>query len=179
MRDSQDDRMQGTVRPGLDQLTLLIAASRKVEPVWVLPRIGALLTRLPKPTRILLRVGANTEPGPVEREVWSLATVAGHAPTWVVPESGQNRKGTFVRDIEMVAAADAVLVFLTKREDPLGPSGTAHVLQKAVDANIPLFAYAVGPGGFEWVGGIDAPVRLTTLSDMMSVIAKTALTKGA
>ena len=176
MRNRENDRESFAVRPGVDRLTLAIAASRTVRPQWVIGPLTDLLNHLP-PSLLLLRTGAHTNPGPVERMVFVLANFTGHEVRWCVPEEGRNRTGTYVRDVEMVQAADAVVALLHPDEDPLGTSGTAHILQKAIDANRTLFAYAAGPEGFEWIGSVDAPRSLTTLSDILSDKAQTALTR--
>lgn len=122
-----------------------------------------MINALPDQSTILLRVGVGTNPGPVETLAFMLARRR-HRIEWCVPETGRNRTGTFVRDIAMVDRADAVVAFLTDDEDPLGGSGTAHVIQKAVDVDRPLFAYAVSDEGLEWIGGTDAPQSLVKLA---------------
>lgn len=175
MREREDHQEQGSLRPDLDRLRILIAGSRKVKPAWVIGAVTELMNQLP-PTTFLLRTGLGTKPGPIEGMCWILAFYTDHQVDWCVPEEGRNRTGTFVRDIAMVDKSDAVIVFLHPDEDPLGDTGTAHILQKALDANRPLFAYTAGPEGLNWVGGSDAPRELTHLSDLLSDKAETGLT---
>lgn len=155
---------------------LAIAGSRQVHLPWVTPSLMQLVATLPSSTIVLLRGPRNQKPNPFERTVQELCEMRELLVLYVVPEAGRNRVGTFVRDVELVASADTVIVFLAPDEDPLGDSGTAHVLQKAIDQSRPLYAYTVGPDGLEWIGGIDTPHSQTTWSNIVSDIAKFHLT---
>lgn len=138
-----------------------------------------LFATLPDVVTILIRKGNRRPPQPFEAMVERLATFRRMRVEHAVPEIGRNRVGTFVRDVEMVDRSDVVLVFLDPSEDPMGDGGTAHILQRAVDANRPLYAYAVHYDGLQWIGGIDAPERLTLMSDVASDIFHKVLTERA
>jgi len=155
---------------------LAVAGSRHVEMGWVASPLMQLVATLPEDTTLLLRKGRSRPPQKFEAMVELLATFRGLLALYLMPEAGRNRTGTFIRDIELVDHADAVLVFLDPSEDPFGDGGTAHILQKAVDANKPLYAYAVHHDGLQWIGGAHAPERLTPLSDLLSDRSNSPLT---
>lgn len=154
-------------------MMLAIAGSRRVSLPWVAAPLMQLVAELPSTSIVLLRKPRNGPPNPFEAEVEHLVRLRGLVPLFMVPEAGRNRTGTFIRDIELVDNADAVLVFLSPDEDPLGEGGTAHVLQKAIDAGKPLYAYAVMSDGLEWLGGVERPRSLQSLSDALSDTAIT------
>jgi hypothetical protein len=55
-----------------------------------------------------------------------------------VPEAG-GRDQVFHRDIEMVAKSDLVICVFSEA-DPMG-GGTGHVVEKAIDRGVPVYAY--------------------------------------
>jgi len=57
------------------------------------------------------------------------------------PGGGVGRAGVFFRDIEMVSESDLVLA-LFPESDPM-EGGTAHVVEKAQDQRVPVYAYTV------------------------------------
>jgi hypothetical protein len=63
------------------------------------------------------------------------------------PEAG-GRKATFIRDIEMVESADVVLCVFSS-EHPM-EGGTAHVVEKAMDAGVPVYSYTCEPDSHVW-----------------------------
>lgn len=58
---------------------------------------------------------------------------------YCVPEEG-GREQVFFRDIEMVAAADVVICVFDEARPMEG--GTGHVVEKAQDRTVPVYAYA-------------------------------------
>jgi hypothetical protein len=77
---------------------------------------------------------------PFEALVASLATTLGHTPRAFVPEPG-GRSKVYLRDVEMVGAADEVVAFFQDGDEMTG--GTAHVVEKAIDQRRPVRAYAL------------------------------------
>ena len=57
---------------------------------------------------------------------------------WFTPDPG-GRERVFFRDIEMVAKADVVICVFPEG-DPMG-GGTGHVVEKAQDKGVPVYAY--------------------------------------
>ena len=57
------------------------------------------------------------------------------------------RASVFIRDIEMVDAADLVILFFTPVDAEDGYSGTFHLLDKCLDTGKPVHAYTVDSMG--------------------------------
>jgi hypothetical protein len=127
-----------------------IAGSRRL-PAGQAPRLLVrFLAALPDDAVILLRKGAYTEPGRFERDVENLCSILRMYWEWCVPaptEDTVGRAAVFYRDIEMVERADLVLLFFDPVEAHDGYSGTAHLMDKALDAARPVYAYAVAANG--------------------------------
>lgn len=107
---------------------------------------GSILVR--KPLRRPLR--------PFEALVASLATALGFEVVECAPEPG-GRSEVFLRDVEMVAAADQVIAFFPDGDEMTG--GTAHVVEKALDQHRPVHAYAVSDGQLRLIGSEDWSTR--------------------
>ena len=105
----------------------------------------------PKPPRILLRRGLHSAISPFEAYVAELARLSGLEVQWCYPDRRGGREGTYVRDAHMVQMADHVIAFFTP--ETLMAGGTGHVVQKALDKEIPVSAYEVDEDGLRWVGG--------------------------
>lgn len=58
----------------------------------------------------------------------------------------------FLRDIELVRDADEMLVFFAPGQLEDYDSGTAHILEKALDNHKPTKAYSIVNGSLIWVG---------------------------
>jgi hypothetical protein len=87
---------------------------------------------------ILMRRGINTLPGRVESAIATAAKLMDWPIEWFVPEPG-GRDQVFFRDIEMVREADVVLCVFTETDPMAG--GTGHVVEKAIDRRVPVYAY--------------------------------------
>jgi len=85
-----------------------------------------------------MRRGINTLPGRVESAIATAAKLMDWPIEWFVPEPG-GRDQVFFRDIEMVREADVVLCVFTETDPMAG--GTGHVVEKAIDRRVPVYAY--------------------------------------
>lgn len=98
---------------------------------------------------ILIRKPLTRSRRPFEAFVASLAGVLGLAVTDHVPEPG-GRQQVFLRDVEMVQAADGVIAYFPEDSEMTG--GTGHVVEKALDQARPVRAYAVVKGEAVLIG---------------------------
>ena len=99
-----------------------------------------------------MRRGRSTAPGQFEREIARVCALMGYGVQWFVPESG-GRDQVYFRDIEMVAGADVCLAIFDASEPMTG--GTAHIVEKAQDARVPVYAYSWNGEAYERVGEFD------------------------
>jgi hypothetical protein len=137
-------------------MRVCIAGSRKL-PKGQGPRLLVrTLAALPGDTDILLRSSMAGIPGHFEQSVESLAHVLGLHVTHFMPiptDMTKGRSSVYVRDISMVEAV------LPSRPPPAptdGYSGTAHLMEKALDVDRPMYAYTVADDGMvERVGEYD------------------------
>lgn len=131
-------------------MKVAIAGSRRL-PAGQAPRLLIrFLAALPDDTLILLRKGAFTEPGRFELDVEALCSVLRLDWEWCVPRptpQTPGRASVYFRDIDMIERADLVLLFFAPDEATDGYSGTAHLMDKALDADRPVYAYAVYENG--------------------------------
>ena len=131
-------------------MKVAIAGSRRLPPGQSPRLLVRFLAAVPEDTVILLRKGTFSEPGRFERDVESLCSVLRLSWEWCQPEPTiltPGRASVFYRDIEMVEKADLVLLFFTPEDAEEGSSGTSHLLIKALDADRPVYGYAVAPDG--------------------------------
>jgi hypothetical protein len=140
-------------------MKVVIAGSRRL-PRGQAPRLLIrFLAALPEDAVILLRKGLYTEPGRFEQDVESLCSVLRLDWEWCQPEPSEEtpgRSSVYFRDIDMIERADLILLFFVPEEAESGNSGTAHLMDKALDANRPVYAYAIDPEGkVERVGEYD------------------------
>jgi hypothetical protein len=71
---------------------------------------------------------------------------------WCYPDPRGGREGTYVRDAHMASMADHVIAFFTP--NTLMAGGTGHVVNKAIDKDIPVSAYEIDEDGLRWVGSV-------------------------
>lgn len=109
------------------------------------------MASLPPETVILLRRGRSTQPGAFERFIVSMADSLGFNVEWKIP--GRGKGASFIRDVEMVKEADSVIAYFS--EPNLMTGGTGHVVDKAIDSDKPVFAYAPLDGAVERVGELE------------------------
>ena len=99
---------------------------------------------------ILLRRPRGNYPRPFEALVNAMASQMDFRVTWFKPSLG-GRSATFLRDVQMVMAADEVVCFFPP--DHLMEGGTGHIVEKALDQEKPVRAYELSPAGLRWIGG--------------------------
>jgi hypothetical protein len=94
-------------------------------------------------TTVLLRRGMKSAPGAFERLVAELCRQSDHLEyRWLMPEPGRGPGAAFDRDNEMVRLSDLVLAFFAPGHVMEG--GTGHVVETAIDRNVPVYSYAIG-----------------------------------
>jgi hypothetical protein len=97
-------------------------------------------------TIINLRAGNKTPPGLFERMFAQAATEHfWFNVDWYRPDPALGREGTYLRDVHMVRKSDLVLAFFEGVEMT---GGTGHVVEKAQDQGVPVYAY--GFDGTRW-----------------------------
>ena len=142
-------------------MKVAIAGSRRL-PKGHAPRLLIrVLAALPEDAVVMLRRPASIDamPGMFEMDVSVLASVLQLDVEWVKPEPTdvtRGRSSVYVRDIDMVESADLVILFFAADEVAEGYGGTQHLLDKALAANRPVYAYSVDEfGTIERVGDYD------------------------
>lgn len=115
---------------------------------------NALLTKLieydrAQPVTVLVRKPTSKPLRPFEALVASLATALGYEVDEWEPGPG-GRKATFLRDVEMVSASDAVVAIFPEGEEMDG--GTGHVVEKALDQGRTVTAYVFIDGELRLFG---------------------------
>jgi hypothetical protein len=109
------------------------------------------LASLPVDTVVLLRKGRKTPAGDFESLTRYLCLNLHFDYEWCIPDEG-GREAVFLRDVEMVDRADAVVAYFAP--DSVMEGGTGHVVDVAMMADRPVYAYApAAPGLVTWVGG--------------------------
>lgn len=141
-------------------MKVAIAGSRRL-PKGHAPRLLIrFLAALPEDTIILMRRGMNGQvPGPFEFDVAMLCVILHLADEWFEPQptaTTRGRSSVYRRDIDMIEKADLVILFFAADEVAEGYGGTQHLLDKALDANRPCYAYSVDEfGAIDRVGEYD------------------------
>lgn len=102
--------------------------------------VVTLLAELPPDTEVLVRRPLTRPLRPFEALVSALASSLGHEVTEYQPEPG-GRSQVFLRDVELVRDADEVIALFPDGDEMSG--GTGHVVDKAIDQQRPVRAYAV------------------------------------
>jgi len=141
-------------------MKVAIAGSRRL-PKGHAPRLLIrFLAALPEDAVILLRrpMGVGP-PGMFEFDVGMICGNLRLDTEWFQPEPTdvtRGRSSVYVRDIDMVEKADLVVLFFAADEVAEGYGGTQHLLDKALAANRPVYAYSVDEyGTIERVGDYD------------------------
>jgi hypothetical protein len=133
-------------------MKVVIAGSRKLPEGKAPFMLIRFLGGLPDDAVVMLRC-PYTEgrlPGAFEKDVDALCDALNIPVEWHAPEPtilSPGRVSVYIRDIDMVAKADLVLLFFTQEDSVYGYSGTTHLMDKALDQNIPMYAYRVESNG--------------------------------
>lgn len=132
-------------------MKVAVVGNRALVLEQVVDHLLRTLVSLPVDTVVLLRKGRKTPAGDFESLTQALCLQLHINYEWCVPDEG-GREAVFQRDISMVDQADAVVAYFAP--DSVMEGGTGHVVEKAMDVDRPVFAYApTGPGLVTWVGG--------------------------
>lgn len=127
-------------------MNIALAASRDVDPVWAVSAALVVLNKANRPgMTVLLRRPRSKEPNTFEVMVSAGAKSLGIPTEWFSPpEEVEGRASSFLRDIAMIERSDLLLAFF--RPERAGDGGTAHLVDKAIDKDIPVWSYLVAPG---------------------------------
>lgn len=133
--------------------TVVIAGSRALPP-GIAPRlIIRFLAELPIGSKVLLRAPVMTGAavvGPFESDVFDMCGIIGLEHEWRYPNPTRwrpGRKAVWDRDMEMLADADVALCFYEVGQIGDEESGTVALVDKAIDLDKPVYAYALTPDG--------------------------------
>jgi hypothetical protein len=148
-------------------MKVAIGGSRRL-PAGQAPRLLIrFLVALPADSSILLRTPMSDAPGAFERDVFAVCQAVHLDVVWYRPEPTETTTGrasVYARDIDMIAAADLVLLFFVPEEAVDGYSGTAHLMDKALDQDRIVYAYTVdGTGDVRRFGEYDPEHRYADL----------------
>ena len=109
---------------------------------------------VPRGATILLRRGVKADPGVFELLVREVVQQSGHLSyRWMMPEPDSGAGAAFNRDNEMVSAADLVLAFFAPNHTMEG--GTGHVVETAIDRNVPVYSFTIDDTSLTRVGDHD------------------------
>jgi len=126
-------------------MKVIIAGSRALpqgSSTFAFPLVDAL----GEDDTVLLRSPKFGEPGHFEKVMAAYCRYKDVAFEWIKPQPTEDNPGrvsVYVRDMDMVDKADSALFFLNKEEAEAGNSGTYHLLEKAIDADIKIDAFTV------------------------------------
>lgn len=137
-------------------MRIAIAGSRALKEGTALRLLQGTISTLSNEDTVLLRSPMGRGPENFERDVAALVGRR-HGPVGIAPriewrkpaptERHPGRASVYLRDYEMIEDADQVLLFFTPEDAATGYSGTAHLLDKALDAGVPVTAYSVYEDG--------------------------------
>jgi hypothetical protein len=158
LRGGKDDwtpRSVGSRRTG--RRAVAIAASREIgDPTNKLEHAfhhaTSELGRLNAYDELLLRRPKSGSPGLFEMLMDKIAASLGVDTIWFTPE-GTGREATFHRDYRMVEAADVVIAYFTPERVMEG--GTAHVVEAALNREVPVYAWVVDDTGVTRLGELE------------------------
>lgn len=126
-------------------MKMIVAGSHSLPPgssSFAFPIIDALT---PEDT-VLLRSPKYSEPAHFEHIIAAYCRYRNVPFKFVQPEPTEDAPGrvsVYLRDVEMVNEADGALLFFSPNDAITGSSGTMHVLEKALDAEIRTDAFVV------------------------------------
>lgn len=129
-------------------LKIVIAGSRAL-PKGVAPRLlFEFLEKLPEDTRILLRQSASGIINPFEMHVMTLVDMVGLSVRWCQPNLKRHagRRSVWFRDVDMIAEADLCLCYYTSDQIGDDRSGTVALVDKAMQLEVPVYAYEIDIG---------------------------------
>jgi hypothetical protein len=129
---------------------IVIAGSRRLPPGQGPRMVFNFLEALPPLSLVLLRRGLATDPGRFELDVSGLCDILGVAYEWRAPyitRYSRGRNAVWTRDMEMLYEADLALCFYDVGQIGDEESGTVALVDKAMELNVPVYAYALDEDG--------------------------------
>jgi hypothetical protein len=130
--------------------TFVIVGSRGLTSIPA--HILAYISKLDGKNTIGLRCPLYEPPQPFESLLAQVCNLMGIEVRWYQPELDSGREGVYYRDIDMVRDADCVLAFFAG-ETMIG--GTEHVVEKALDQQVPVYSYGIRDGKWVMLGSND------------------------
>lgn len=141
-------------------MKVAVVGSRAVDLREISDHLLKTLVSLPEGTVVLLRRGRTTPANEFEVFTQALCLQLHIDFEWCIPDEG-GREATYLRDIDMVSRADAVVAYFDA--DSIMSGGTGHVVEKGMDLDKPVYAYApVGQNRVDWVGGHEPAIPTGT-----------------
>jgi hypothetical protein len=140
----------GTLADETSHVTrVTIGGSRQLPPGQAPRWLIRFLINLPPDSIINLRSGL-TRANRFEHDVARLCEAIQMRIRWWKPDPTYETPGrvaTWERDYDMVEHSDLVLAFVTTGDLEGGESGTAHLVDRAQDCDVPGYLYMVEPDG--------------------------------
>lgn len=131
------------------EVVFVIVGSRKLDAVPA--RVLGLIANMPDGTVLNLRKPRSGKPEFFESAVGAAARAMSIEVRYKEPE-GPGRESTYYRDIDMVRGASCVLAFFAEEEMS---GGTEHVVEKAIDQQVPVYSYGLRDGRWVLIGSHD------------------------
>lgn len=136
-------------------MKVAIAGNYALDPSTIAMHLLRSMSEFPIDAQILLRAPLEGHAGPVEMLADELAKALSIEVIWHKPTAGGGRESTILRDFDMVAAADAVLVYFHPDHVMSEDRGTTRLARYAMNTDKPLNAYAPTADGVDYVGSVD------------------------
>lgn len=128
-------------------MKVVIGANRKLPPWPAGTALLALLRQLTPEDLVLLRRPLSGYLSAFEQVIATYCQVLEIPIQFRSPDTGRThgRASVFARDIEMVAAADLVVLLMTEQEAEGDYSGTFHLYEQALQQDRPVYVWVSGP----------------------------------
>lgn len=125
-----------------EPVTVIVAGTTSCIGIWVAGQLYEELLQLPPGSIVLLRAPAGRlDLGATEMLAKRLANMLGLLVEVYPPDEGPSRDTVFKRDYAMVERADHVFAYFW--EDRVMEGGTGHLVEAAINRDIPTTAWAV------------------------------------
>jgi hypothetical protein len=131
-------------------MKVAIGGSRKLPDGTAKRVLADFIENIGKDVLIMVRSPMSRPPGAFEDQTAVMAITKGLKVEYRRPkptDAHPGRASVYLRDYDMVQDADLVVLFFTPDDAVSGYSGTAHLLDKALDAGVPVTAWMVYEDG--------------------------------